>query len=127
MITASAPDAWTLPGDPAHDLGRVLERWAASARKPERLHVLVDRAGRPGRGLDGVRPHRRVRYRVAVGGRPRDPADDARRVRLRPSASPCSRALAHSWIDQLAHSEYDVRGDVTELLPGLPAQPSSVA
>ena len=43
VITAAAPDAWTLPGDPAHDLGRVLERWAASARKPERVHVLVNR------------------------------------------------------------------------------------
>jgi hypothetical protein len=34
------------------------------------------------------------------------------------------RALAHGWIDQLSRSEYDVRGDVTDLLPELP-QPTA--
>ncbi len=49
VITASTPDTWALPGDPAHDLDQVRARWAASARHPERVHVLThrpdDRAG----------------------------------------------------------------------------------
>ena len=122
VITAAAPEAWTFPGDPAQDLGQVLERWAASARRPERVHVLVNRSGDRRRHLGGVRPHGRVRDRVALGGRPGGPADHATPPGTLGAAT-VLRALAHSWIDTLSRSEYDVRGDVTDLLPDLP-QPS---
>ncbi len=126
VITASAPDAWTLPGDPAHDLGRVLERWAASARKPERVHVLVNRPD------DRAATWAAFGRTVGFGTASLSVANLASQPTTLPRPAPTERltvlrALAHSWIDQLSHSEYDVQGDVTELLPGLPAQPSSVA
>ena len=126
VITASAPDAWTLPSDPAHDLGRVLERWAASARKPERVHVLVNRPD------DRAATWAAFGRTVGFGTASLSVANLATQPTTLPRPAPAERltvlrALAHSWIDQLSHSEYDVQGDVTELLPGLPAQPSSVA
>lgn len=116
VITASAPDAWTMPGDPAHDLGPVLERWAFSTRRPERVHVLAhrpdDRAGlwaEFGRTVGfGTASLAVDDLAVPDSARPR-PVPAERLTAL--------RALAHGWIDQLSRSEYDVRGDVTALLP----------
>lgn len=126
VITASAPDAWTLPGNPAHDLGRVLERWAASARRPDRVHVLVN--GTDQRAATWAAFGRTVGFGTAS----LSVANLATQPTALPRPAPAERltvlrALAHSWIDQLSHSEYDVRGDVTALLPSLPQQPSSVA
>ena len=126
VITAAAPDAWTLPGDPAHDLGNVLERWAASARKPERVHVLVNRPGdRAGTWAAFGRTVGFGTASLSVEGLATQPTTLPRPAP--PERLTVLRALAHGWIDRLAHNEYDVRGDVTDLLPDLPLQPSSVA
>jgi hypothetical protein len=119
VVTASSPDAWTLPGDPAHDLGQVLERWGASARKPERVHVLVNRPD------DRAGTWAAFGRTVGFGTASLSVADLATQRSTLPRPAPAERltelrALAHGWIDQLAHSGYDVRGDVTELLPDLP-------
>lgn len=119
VVAAAAPDAWTLPGDPAHDLGQVLQRWAASARKPERVHVLVNRPE------DRAGVWAAFGRTVGFGTASLSVADLATQPTTLPRPAPAERvtvlrALAHNWIDQLAHSEYDVRGDVTDLLPDLP-------
>lgn len=120
VITASAPDAWTLPGDPAHDLTQVVDRWAFSARRPERVHVLVHRPGnRAGAWAELGRTVGFGTASLPVDGLAvpdsavPHPAPTERLTAL--------RAMAHGWIDHLSRSEYDVRGDVTELLPELPA------
>ncbi len=90
VVTATAPDAWTMAGDPTQDLGCVLERWAASARRPERVHVLVTPPDDSGRRVVGVRSHGRVRHRIALRGRPGRPADGsaaARPARAAPGAA----------------------------------------
>lgn len=116
VITATAPDAWTTPGDPAQDLGCVLERWAASARRPERVHVLVARPD--DRGALWTAFGRTVGFGTAslsvadLRTPPTAQPRPAPRERL-----PVLRTLAHSWIEQLSASQYDVRGDVTDLLP----------
>jgi hypothetical protein len=122
VITAAAPEAWTLPGDPAQDLGNVVERWAASTRRPERVHVLVNRPG------DRAGTWAAFGRTVGFGTASLSVADLAALPTTLPHPAPSERltvlrALAHSWIDTLARSEYDVRGDVTDLLPDLP-QPS---
>jgi len=119
VITAAAPDAWTLPGDPAHDLGNVLDRWAASARKPERVHVLINRTD------DRAGTWAAFGRTVGFGTRSLSVADLATQPTALPRPAPPERltvlrALAHSWIDRLSHHEYDVRGDVTDLLPDQP-------
>lgn len=116
VITASAPDAWTMPGDAAQDLGCVLERWAASARKPERVHVLV--AKPDDRAAVWTAFGRTVGFGTAslsVADLPTPPA--ARRRPAPQERLTVLRTLAHSWIEQLSSSQYDVRGDVTDLLP----------
>jgi len=116
VVTATAPDAWTMAGDPTQDLGCVLERWAASARRPERVHVLVtppdDRAG------VWTAFGRTVGFGTASLS-VTDLADPptARPRPAPPERLPVLRTLAHSWIDQLATGQYDVRGDVADLLP----------
>jgi hypothetical protein len=122
VITASAPDAWTMAGDPAHDLGCVLERWAASARRPDRVHVLVNRPDdRAGVWSAFGRTVGFGTASLAVDDLATPPTSQPRPVP--PERLTVLRTLAHSWIDQLYRSQYDVRGDVTELLPDLP-QPS---
>jgi hypothetical protein len=122
VITASAPDAWTMASDPAQDLGCVLERWGASARRPDRVHVLVNRPG------DRAAVWSAFGRTVGFGTASLSVADLATPPTALPRPAPRERltvlrTLAHSWIDQLSRSEYDVRGDVTDLLPQLP-QPS---
>lgn len=116
VVTATAPDAWTMVGDPTQDLGCVLERWGGSARRPERVHVLItppdDRAG------VWTAFGRTVGFGTAslsVDGLADPPS--ARPRPAPPERLPVLRTLAHSWIDQLATGRYDVRGDVTDLQP----------
>jgi len=120
VVTATAPDAWTMVGDPTQDLGCVLERWSGSARRPERVHVLItppdDRAGvwtafgrTAGFGTASL----------SVDGLADPPS--ARPRPAPPERLPVLRTLAHSWIDQLATGRYDVRGDVTDLQPAVRA------
>jgi hypothetical protein len=118
VITAAAPDAWTMPGDPAHDLGCVLERWAASARRPERVHVLVNRPD------DRAGVWAAFGRTVGFGTASLSVADLATPPTALPRPAPPERitvlrTLAHSWIDQLSAHEYDVRGDVLDLLPNV--------
>ena len=122
VITASAPDAWTLPGDPAHDLGPVLHRWAFSARKAERVHVLVNRPG------DRAAVWSAFGRTVGFGTTSLSIDDLAVPDTTLPRPAPPERltvlrALAHSWIDQLSVGGYDVRGDVTDLLPAETRRP----
>ena len=123
VIAASAPDAWTLPGDPAHDLGEVVERWASSVRRPERVHVLVHRPA------DRAAVWSEFGRAVGFGTASLPIGDLAVPDSTLPRPAPpdrltALRALAHGWIDQLSRSEYDVRGDLTELLHDLP-QPTA--
>ncbi len=116
VITAAAPDAWTMPGDPAHDLGCVLERWAASARRPERVHVLVNHSD------DRSAVWSAFGRTVGFGTASLSVDDLATPPTALPHPAPPERltvlrTLAHSWIDQLSAGEYDVRGDVLDLLP----------
>ncbi len=41
VITAGAPHAWNTDGHAEQSLGNVIERWAASARRPERVNVIL--------------------------------------------------------------------------------------
>jgi len=123
VITAAAPGAWTMPGDPAQDLGCVLERWATSARHPERVHVLINRPE------DRSAVWTSFGRTVGFGTASLSVADLATLPTAQPRLAPPERltvlrTLAHSWIDQLSASEYDVRGDVADLLPGVP-EPSA--
>ena len=119
VITASAPDAWTLPSDPAQDLGCVIERWAASARRADRVHVLVNRPD------DRAGTWAAFGRTVGFGTASLSVADLATPPTALPRPAPPERltllrTLAHSWIDQLSRDEYDVRGDVADLVPGVP-------
>ena len=116
VITASAPDACTMPGDPAHDLVSVVERWAASARRPERVHVLVNRPE------DRAGTWAAFGRTAGFGTRSLSVADLATMPGMLPRPAPTERltalrSLAHGWIDHLAHGAYDVHGDVIELMP----------
>ena len=100
----------------------VLDRWAAALASPTACTSWSTGRTTGPRPCGGVRPHGRVRHRLAVGGRPRDPADAARRARSGRAPHECS-ARCDSWIDQLSHSEYDVRGDVTTCCPACRLSP----
>ena len=115
VITAHAPDAWTVPGEPRHDLGSVLESWGQSVKKPERLHVVVAADARAtwksfwrvvGFGTSSLRIDD-----VPVPAKPRPPhLALASRVAV-------LRALGESWVELLASTEYDVVGDAGALVP----------
>jgi hypothetical protein len=120
VVTATAPDAWTMAGDPTQDLGCVLDRWAASARRPERVHVVITPPDdRPGMWASFGRTVGFGTASLSVTGLADPPT-----ARPRPAPRerlPVLRTLAHSWIDQLATGRYDVHGDVTDLLPEIRA------
>ena len=128
IITAAAPDAWTLAGDADRDLGTVLQRWAASARKPERVHVIVDSPGRD---------HRSVWTefgRVVGFGTSSLSVADINDPAGTPSARPIPEArlallqtLSRSWVEQLEESEYQVLGDLDDLIPGVDSVAAGVA
>lgn len=115
VVTVRAPDAWTVPGEPGHDLGSVLERWRHAVRKPERLHVIVagDRAvtwKRFGRVVGfGTSSLRVSDAHLPPPGRPPHLALASRATVL--------TALGQSWAELLAASEHHVVGDPTELVP----------
>ena len=119
VVTVQAPGAWTVPGEPRHDLGAVLATWSAAVRKPERLHVVVagDRAATwkafgkvVGFGTSSLKV---TDVPAATTARPPHLALAARADVL--------RALGESWVDLLAHSEHHVVGDTARLVPGASA------
>ena len=115
VVTVKAPDPWTVPGEPRHDLGAVLEAWQAAVKKPRRLHVVV--AGTPQATWKSL-------GKVVGFGTSSLPLD-AVPVRSRPrhadlgptSRAEVLRALGESWVELLSHSEHDVVGDVASLVP----------
>lgn len=118
VVTASAPSAWTVPGEAAHDLGAVLEVWARAVDSPDQLHVIV--AG-----------DRRTTWKafgrvVGFGTSSLKVADvAASATRARPphlalaSRSGVLDSLGRSWVELLAASEHDVVGDPATLVPDL--------
>jgi len=115
VVTAQAPDAWTVPGDLGHDLASVLERWGASI-KPERLHVVI--------GSDRDQVWKRLGKIVGFGtsSLPVDALATALRARPPHLASAerarTLRVLGQGWADLLAQGDHDVVGDPEELVPG---------
>lgn len=118
VVTVSAPDAWTVSGDAASDLGVVLERWSRAVRKPGRLHVIVlpHNAGREA-------AWKAFGKLVGFGTASLSVSDLPPPLASRPpTALPSERVevlrtLSQSWVDHLAASEYDVRGDLADLTP----------
>lgn len=119
VVTAGPPNAWTLPGEPAHDLGAVLERWAGAVSSPERLHVIV--------GADRRTTWKAFGKVVGFGTSSLKVPDVAEPSRSRPphlALTPRSgvlEALGRSWVELLAASQHDVVGDVAALVPDLAA------
>ena len=114
VLTAQAPDAWTVPGDPGHDLGSVLERWAGAV-KHERVHVVV--------GSDRQQVWKRLGKVVGFGtsSLPLDDVADPPRARPPHLASPARantlQVLGRGWAELLTQSTYAVVGDPTDLVP----------
>lgn len=125
VITATAPHAWCVPGEPETDLGVVLDRWGGAVRKPERLHVLLV-------GSDPEQPEQTQRQawkafgKVAGFGTASLGLDDvpqpvaARPLWLVPTV-PAERAgvldtVARAWLDQIETGGYDVVGDAEAVL-----------
>lgn len=119
VVTAHAPDAWTVPGEPGHDLGAVLERWSGAVSQPDRLHVIV--AG-----------DRRATWKafgrvVGFGTSSLQVADLAVTPKVRPphlalaSRTAVLQSLGRSWADLLAAGEHDVVGDLEALVPAADA------
>lgn len=125
LVTVGRPDARLTLFPDDHDLGRVVERWAAALRTPDRLHVVV------------TDPADRVRTWASVGevlgvststlDLPPEPAvpavQDLGALRLVASES---AALAtrddlveavERWRKVVATQGYDVHGDLADLLP----------
>ena len=114
VVTAHAPGPWTVPGEPRHDLGVVLQTWQTAVARPEHLHVVVAGDRTPtwkafgkvvGFGTSSLRL-----TDVAVPTTPRPP-------RRTPAARVAVlRALGESWVELLTHGEHDVVGDLSHLV-----------
>ena len=119
VVTVRAPDVWTVPGAPEHDLSSVLERWKDAVRSPERLHVIV--AGRDeGRKATWKAFGRVVGFGTSslkLGKIPHEPRTRAPHLALASRAT-VLRTLGQSWAEHLQASAYDVVGDVADLVPG---------
>lgn len=122
VVTAHAPDAWTVPGEPRHDLGAVLEVWGAAVEKPERLHVVVT----------GSRSADKATWKafgkvVGFGTSSLKVDDLPVSAKHRPphlalaSRVDVLRTLGASWVELLAHSEHHVVGDPALLVPAVDA------
>ncbi|QCW52101.1 hypothetical protein FE634_19830 [Nocardioides dongxiaopingii] len=116
VVTARAPDAWTIPGDPGRDLASVLDRWAAAVPDPGRLHVIV--------GSDGAGTWRSFGRVVGFGTASLRVGPETPSVTSGQDVVPAARAadlrrLAGTWADLLASSPYDVVGDLAALEPDL--------
>lgn len=123
VVTARAPHAWVVPGEPAHDLGSVLDRWSTAVRKPERLHVIVvDRASDAWASFGRV-----VGFGTASLSLDSVPARGSGRTRLVAEATRGSvlRALGNSWAERLATTEHHVVGDPALLVPAPAAAAST--
>lgn len=115
VVTVRAPGVSTIPADPRYDLGAALASWTTAVRRPERLHVIV--AADPGTTWRS--------FGRAVGFGTSSLKVDALMgaTPLRPSLpTPASRLavlheLGESWVELLAHSEYDMLGDAATLVP----------
>jgi len=119
VVTVQAPDAWTVPGDPRHDLGAVLATWGAAAKKPHRLHVIVAESPRATwKALGKV-----VGFGTSSLTIDASPATHPLRPpHLTPAARvDVLRSLGGSWVGLLAYSEHDVVGDPALLVPDLDA------
>ncbi len=111
VVTVRAPDAWSVPHDPGRDLAVVLDRWAAAVRAPERVHVVVgDDPAATWRAFGRVAGFGTSSLKVAAApDRAPLPVPAARAAGL--------RQLAHSWVELLAASPYDVVGDLGAVEP----------
>ncbi len=125
VLTATAPHAWCVPGEPETDLGVVLDRWGGAVRKPERLHVLLVGSD-PDRPDETQRQAWRAFGRLAGFGTASLALDDvpqpvaARPMWLVPTV-PAKRAgvldtVARAWLDQIETGGYDVVGDAAAVL-----------
>lgn len=132
VITAAAPHAWTLPGEPETDLAVVLDRWERTLRAPERVHVILAGA----EDAAGVRATLWQRFGQVVGfgtaslGLAEVPDPVAARSTWLVPTAPMARAgvldtLARTWIEHLAEGSYDVLGDPTAALAPRTAVASS--
>lgn len=116
VVTASAPDAWAVPGDPGRDLGTLLDRWTRAVRRSDRLHVVVTDHNREvswrafGRVV-GFGTASLPVTEVAEPPKPRPP------YLALPGRAPVLTALGQTWAELLASSDYDVVGDPTRLVP----------
>ena len=115
IVTVSTPGTSTIPADPRYDLGAALASWVMAVRRPERLHVIVS--------ADPQNTWTSFGRVVGFGTSSLKITDLLRATHLRPALpTPASRiavlrGLGESWVELLAHSEYDVVGDVTTLVP----------
>ncbi len=116
VVTARAPGADTVPGDPARDLASVLDRWSGTVAAPDRLHVILG-GDAPGtwRSFGRVVGFGTASLRVPAREPGPDGVDDV---------VPAARAadlhrLAETWAGLLAASPYDVVGDPASLAPAV--------
>ncbi len=129
IVTATAPHAWTVPGEPETDLGVVLDRWGAAVRKPERLHLVLVESG-PDRPGDVQRAAWKAVGKVVGFGTASLRLDDVPvPAAARPDAVvrgvPPERvevldALIRSWIERIETAGYTVHGDLDAVLGALP-------
>ena len=109
------------------DLGSVLDRWAAAASSPDRLHVVVDRPGRrrrsPWRALGslvGFDADRLALPDPAGRGRPGGrglAAADRRELRRSTSTTTSWSTSLRAGPRLVADRGYDVVGDLRDLVP----------
>ncbi len=116
VVSVRSPDAGSVAGDDARDLGPVLARWTAALGDPARMHVVIasDAATTTWRTVGAV---------IGFGTRsvPVVEGDSMMRspVPLTASRADVGEQLARSWIDLLSQGAWDVRGDVEALLPSI--------
>lgn len=122
IITVAAPDAWTMVGEPDRDLGAVLDRWGSSARKPERVHLVVAPPG------GGRKKLWKSLGKVIGFGTSSLGLDDLPKLATptphRPIGAdrlPMLHRLAEGWIERVEAGGYDVVGDLSHLLPATEA------
>lgn len=117
VVTAQAPDARTRVGDPARDLADVLDRWRRSARRADRVHVLVARPEEDPQRL-WSRFGRVVGFGTAslrVGDLPVPHVPTA----SSPQRADALRRIGAGWVEHLRLHEYDVVGDPADLVPSV--------
>ncbi|QYJ02956.1 hypothetical protein KUV85_11485 [Nocardioides panacisoli] len=122
VVTASAPHAFTVLGEPDADLGVVLERWGRAVRSPERIHVVLADGDPTRHGDEQARIWRTfgdiVGFGTASLGLEEVPQPVAARAAWLVPTAPMARAgvldaIARSWVDHLHAQPYDVHGDPT--------------